>query len=422
MLQNLIKKWWFKWLVLGLAVRVILMPITLHQDLWGHSSVAYFFSEKGILNPYEYLSNLSPDHPLVKNIGVSDVFIYPPLAYFTLGVFRILVKPFTDPGFVPFIWSNLASVYSFPGFNWHLFLYKFPYLFFDIGIAFLLSSLFSEERKKQLVFILWMLNPVTLYTTFMIGQLDLLPTFFTVLSLVLAKKGKFAWSMISLGVGGSYKIFPLLFVPVAAFVFGKNFKEKVMYLLVGVAPFILVTLPYITSLAYREMVLFSPKNQKMLFMNLPVSGAEGIFTFVFILTLIYFYSYYTKKVINLGVYFLTILLLIFSVTHYHPQWFLWVTPFLFWELSESNFKHGILVLTLFLAWLAITLFFETSLTIGLFSPLNASLRDLRNLPGLSEVLSRYTDVFRLKSLIRSVFAAASLFYIYRLYKLRGVVK
>jgi hypothetical protein len=157
---------------------------------------------------------------------------------------------------------------------------------------------------------------------------------------------------------------------------------------------------------------FSPKSQKMLFMGWPVSGAEVIYPFVIAVALICFYAYYSQKKLDLAVYFIAILLATYSVTHFHPQWFLWVTPFLIWELVEDRFKNYFLVLIIFACWLVITLFFEPSLSYGLFNPLWPS---LDKAVGLSEIVGKYTNVYQLKSLVRSVLAAASAFLVIRLF-------
>jgi hypothetical protein len=296
---------------------------------------------------------------------------------------------------------------------WNLFLYKLPYLFIDIGLGVLLSNLFTEIKKKKMAFIIWMFNPVTLYATFMIGQVDILPAFFSVLSFYLILKKKYYWGLLALGIGGSYKMYPLLFILPAAFILAKTFKERIKLLSVGFVPFVAIILPYLGSPAFRQMVLFSPKSQKMLFMIWPLSGAEGVYPFIFVLTIIYAIAYYSKKQINLGYYFLSILLLIFSVTHYHPQWFLWLTPFLIWELIENNFKHLEIILFLTFSWLFITLFFESSLNYGLFNPLWPN---LVHAPNIADILMKYTDIFRLKSIVRSIFAGISFYYVYELFK------
>jgi hypothetical protein len=411
MLKPLISKWWFKWLLIGIVIRVILMPVTLHPDMWGHSFVAYFFAYEGKLNPYETLAALPQTHPLVRNFGVTDIFIYPPLAYFTLGFFRLLVRPFVDPAFLPFVMEYPGRVFDRPDLLWNLFIFKLPYLFVDVALAFLLAGIFNDPKKKRCAFILWMLNPVTIYATFMIGQIDILPTFFTVLAAFLYSKNKKTASLVSLGIGASYKLWPALLIVPAAFLFEEKLINRIKSVLIGFLPLILTFLPYLNSKAFRYMV-FSPKSQKMLFMNLPVSGAEGIYPFIFILVLIYLYIYYKKaEKVSLSFWFLSILLLIFSVTHYHPQWFLWVTPFLIWQLVEVRFKYWELVCTLLASWLFITLMFEPSLSIGLFAPINPK---LVSSIGLADILTKYVNVFEIKSIVRSIFAASSLFYLVRL--------
>ncbi|OGM19674.1 hypothetical protein A2955_01760 [Candidatus Woesebacteria bacterium RIFCSPLOWO2_01_FULL_37_19] len=400
-------KWWVKWLLIGILIRLILMPITLHPDLWVFSSSGYLLAYEGKLNVYEHLVNLPSNHPLVSIVGnIYEYFIYPPLAHVTFGIFHLILRPFTDPSFIPNFWRNPDSIFGNQALPWHLFLYKLPYLFIDIVLAFLLTKLFDDAYQKKLAFVLWIANPLSFYTTFMMGQFDLLPVFFTVLALIFAKKKNFTASLLSLGIGGSFKMYPLFFVVPAAFLFGKTFWERSKYVIQGFFPYLLTIAPFITSAAFRQMVLFSPKNQKMLFMGFPVSGAEVLYPFIIILTLIYFHSLYSKIKYELDEYFLLILLLFFSVTHYHPQWFLWATPFLLIYLIRSKFKFNIVILTLFGAWLFLTLLFEASLSYGLFNPLIPSLKDAIS---PAQIINKYTDVFQLKSIARSFFAACSIF-------------
>jgi len=73
----------------------------------------------------------------------------------------------------------------------------------------------------------------------------------------------------------------------------------------------------------------------------------------------------------------------------------------------------LLVFTLFSCWLFITLMFEASLSYGLFVPLKPTLAKAQS---LSEFISRFTDVYRFKSLIRSIFAGTALFYSFIIFK------
>ena len=69
MFEKLKKSGLFLPLIIGVFIRLILMPTTYHVDLLGHSFTAYFFAYESKLNPYEALAELPPNHPLVKNYG-----------------------------------------------------------------------------------------------------------------------------------------------------------------------------------------------------------------------------------------------------------------------------------------------------------------------------------------------------------------
>ncbi|OGM27110.1 hypothetical protein A2962_03340 [Candidatus Woesebacteria bacterium RIFCSPLOWO2_01_FULL_39_61] len=410
MVIGMFRKWWFKWLVVGILIRLILMPITVHPDLWVFTSAGYFSAYEGRLSIYEDLANLStnePNHPLIKIAGnINDYFIYPPLAYFTFGTFQTFLKPLLDPNFIPQYWSNPDSVFTNPSLPWHLFLYKLPSLFIDIATAFLLAGLFEKQSRKKLAFIFWMFNPLTVYSTFMMGQFDIIPVLFTVFALALAKKKNYFWAILSLGVAGSFKIYPLLLIPPIAFLSDKDLWSRLKYLVLGFLPFLITIASYISSPAFRQMVLFSSKNQKMLFLGLPVSGAEVLYPFLIILFLIYFHSLYSKKTFELYEYFLIILLTMFSVSNYHPQWFLWITPFLIIYLIKYNFKYALLVVSLFGVWLVLTLLFESSLSYGLFNPIFPKLKDAKS---FADVFISSDLLFKFKSIIRSIFAAVSIY-------------
>lgn len=397
----------WKVLFIGILIRLAVMPSTLHPDILGHSFSAYFLAYEGKLNLYDTLANLPANHPLVKNFGVHDIFIYPPLTYYTLGLFRILVKPFTDPNLIPWLMESLGQLHDYPRLFEHLFWFKLPYLFIDIGLAFLVANLFMDQKKKKIAFVFWIFNPLTIYTTFMLGQLDVLPTFFTVLAFYLFQKKQFNWSAFFIGIAASYKMYPIFLLLPLVFLAKAKLIERLKLIVVGLFPFVFFIAPYLNSSAFRAMV-FSPKSQKMLFMGWPLSGAEVIYPFILVLAGICFYAYYSKIKYSLAVYFLAVLLLIFSVTHFHPQWFLWVTPFLIWELVENKFKNWLLVLTIFGGWLILTLFFEPSLSYGLFNPIWP---EMEKVIGLSEVLGKYTNVFQIKSIVRSAFAAAAIFLV-----------
>lgn len=406
------RSWYFKIGLIALVLRLLLMPITFHPDFISLNSSRFYLVEKGVWNFYDFLASLSADHPLSRNYG-TNYFTYPPLSYLTFGFFSFLFKPFSGQDITFSLIENYPQIFDLPGLASRLFWFKVPYLFFDFGLAYLLTRFFQKEKEKRTAFLLWLFNPVSFQASYLMGQFEIMPTFFIVLALLLAQAKKPHLAAASLGVGGAYKMFPLFFVPILAAALGKTLWQKAKLLIIGFGSFLLLIAPFLKSVAFRQVVLLSNQSQKFLFMNLPLSGAESILLFVFLWGMIFFAAWYQSVKNQLWTYFLAVMLLFFSLTHYHPQWFLWLIPLLVIQLVKTNFKFSFLSFTLLLCWLTITLLFEASLSYGLFTPLDPRLFDA---PSLSVFVSRFYDVLQLKSIIRSLFAAASAMLIFSAFK------
>ncbi|HUV71501.1 MAG TPA: glycosyltransferase family 87 protein [Clostridia bacterium] len=396
--------------LLALLLRLALMLTTLHPDLWAISFAEHLFAYKGVINIYDYLGELPQTAILVKNYG-QNFFTYPPLAYFTLGIFGWLLKPLFNADFFTNLAVNLPTILENRYLAGHLFLTKLPYLFFDMGILVLLRKLFDEPRKKFLATILWLFNPLLFYTAYMIGQFDIIPVFLTLLAVFLVRKKRPFWAAFLLGIGGAYKMFPLLFLPFLAVVQGKNLKRTLFLLLTGFLPYFFSILPFLNSVNFRQTVLLSNQSQKMLFARIPVSGAE--YLSLFVVLYLFLLGLAVMKKGEIWRWFLAVLLIFFALTHYHPQWFLWISPFLIIFWAEHR-RLAIFPISLFLGWLLLTLFFEPSLSVALFAPVIPSLTLVQP---LSVLIGRFYDVFQLKSLIRSVFAAIVLLVMFQLIRI-----
>lgn len=239
------------------------------------------------------------------------------------------------------------------------------------------------------------------------GVFDIIPVLFTVLSLIFIKNKKYCLSAIMLGIGAAYKMYPLYLLPILSFATSKNFKDFIKINFTGIIPLILTNIPFITSSAYRYMV-FSPKSQKMLFMEWMMTNAEGIYPFILLTTLLIIFASQKKDLFVKipAQFYLIFFLILFSVTHYHPQWFIWVMPFILIDLVAQNFKNFWIYLSLFAIYLFIVFTFENSLSVGLFAIINPQ---LNNFVGTSNIISKFTDISTLKSIFRSVFAGISLY-------------
>ncbi len=400
------KKNLIKWFLVGLVLRLILMPFTVHPDIRALDLGAFLISQKGaFLTFYDYLSSLDKNDLLVKIYGV-DLFIYPPLAYLTPAFFMFILSPFYNFSANNVFLISMDKIFQTTEIFKITFLLKLSYLFFDFALAFLLLKIFQEKGERA--FKIWMFNPLTLYTTFAMGQFDIIPTLLVVAGIFFALREQKWLSVIMLGIGGAYKVFPLLFLPIFVLILDKNFWRRICLFVVGLLPYLAVITPYfLLSSMYRQSAFLASQTEKMFFMKLPLSGAEYLSVFlVGYFILLIFAARVKSQKDDLWKFSLFLMLLFFSITHYHPQWFLWIIPFLIWLWLNFEKNYRGLIILLFTCWLILTGFFESSLHVGLFSPVYPQL--LKS-GGLTKMVSYFTDPFLIKSFVRSSFAAIALF-------------
>ncbi len=365
------KKLWVA-ITIGVILRVFLSLTTYHSDMEVFDLGGRLIASGNILNLYDFSSS-------------SAVFNYPPAIYLYHGLFRFLFDGISSP-----------------------FLLKLPYFIFDLVIGILL---FKLSERKVLAFTLWMFNPVSLYATYMMGQFDIIPTCFIVLSIYFAVKNRLEWAALSLGFGIAFKIFPV-FLVIPLIIFGKNYMDKLKLLILAVLPYILSIIPYISSHSFRATALFANQSSKSLYANIPVSGGESIILFPTFLILFYLFIW-GKKVfatkIEIWKLYAVPLFLFFIFTHYHPQWLIWLTPLLILDLVLTQSKNLIPVFLIFISWFTSLFFFDPSLTLGMFSPIVPALRDL---PSIWTLFNINIDYNISRSIIQTILVGSSLYLIY----------
>ncbi len=356
-------------LIIGVLIRILLSYATFHPDIEAIRQGGQVFSEGHILNLYDYSSD-------------ANILNYPPLIYWFFGIFNLI--------FGSTIW-----------------LYKLPYLVFDLLLGYLIYKLVSPN-KAIFAFGLWIFNPINLYATYMMGQFDIIPTFFSFLSIYLAFKGKLNWAALALGGGIAFKLYPI-FLIVPLMLLGKGIGAKVKLLILSVLPYIISILPYLPSPSFRSTALLANQSSKSLYASIPVSGGESIILFPAFLLLFYLLIHNFRIKLEAWKLYLIPLLLFFIFTHYHPQWLIWITPFLVLDLAVNKFKNILLVLIIFGSWFGSLFFFDPSLTIGLFSPLFPILKDTADIWALLHLNLEYNLS---RSILQTIFASSSIYLIF----------
>src|SRR4029078_7967621 len=121
---------------------------------------------------------------------------------------------------------------------------------------------------------------------------------------------------------------------------------------------------FINSSGFRATALVAGQTTKSLYATLPISGGESIIFFPFFILLAYIIFLYTKsQLANLWQRLFVVILLFFIFTHTHPQWFVWLTPFLIIDLVKSGMKHLPLVILSILVWLMQVTLFDPGLSV-----------------------------------------------------------
>lgn len=368
------------WIIaaLGVLLRIILSATTYHSDMEVFSIAGKLVSTGKILNLYDFSSNAA-------------VFNYPPLIYLFHGVFNFL-------------------------FNIQLLFIKLPYLIFDLLLGFILMKLFDSTKKSVLAFTLWMFNPINLYATYMMGQFDIIPTFFTILSIYFIVKNRLNWAAFSLGFGIAFKIFPL-FLVIPLLILGKNYQEKFRLLTFSILPYLLSIAPYLFSSSFKTTALFANQSSKSLYASISVSGGEAIILFPAFLLFFYLIIWFKWPKIDIWKIFLVPLFLFFIFTHFHPQWLLWITPFLILDLVKSGSRNLFPVILIFLSWFGSLFFFDPSLTVGIFAPI---INGSDKIPSIWEILSINVDYNFARSIIQTIFVSASLYLIFQFFTFKEI--
>lgn len=405
------KKLLFSWVLIGLLCRLIFMPFTLHPDILYIYYHPHFLAFKGVWNIYNYHADFFKER---------HCHYYAPLTYLFFGSYLYLARPCLS-GFEPFMEGIRRVTDSGGGHSGHyligapterlfrfLFLMKLPYLFFDLGLLGLLvrfnkgsvigktaggespGATSASLAPASSAIKWWALNPVLIYSCYLFGQFDLIPTFFVVLAAYLAFKGRKSLAMISLGLGAGFKNFPIFLIPPLAIYLGRDMKGVIKYTFLGVLPLVAIVAPYYFLSGGKVMgSFFSDRISGRLGLTGPL-GLWRLWLFLsgyLILNLVFLKESVRSRLGELGPvkisFFILAWLFITMPISFH--YFTWITPFILILASLLNkrimTKYYWAVLALGLATLA-----GKNMWLGLFSPIYPEF--FMGLPGLDEIIKR----------------------------------
>jgi len=401
---------WLKPLLLSaILLRLLFCLFFFHPDIKSYQFHAQFFRQ-GVWDIYSYIAKN------VSHLPSSDVFVYPPLAYYFLGSINAVSGVILGPDFYSWLNDWGPGGYTHPKMFEFMLVLKLPYLVLDLMLGYLLVLLIGDRKLNQKLLLFWFFNPVSLYGIYMLSQFDVLMALFTVASLILVKNHKLPQAACLLGLGAMIKSYPLLLLPFVIFR-SKDKRQFALTCLAAVAGLLLPLLPVLNSSAFRFTMSQSNLMARIFQAGIEVGGGQSLPIYVVCYTLVLWFSFKRKNETDLLPEFLTTTLTVLLFAHFHAQWAIWSLPFLavVWAKDKANLWPVYLALAIGYFFTNFLIADQFVLT-GIFSSLN---NHALLVPALTDTLKNFADLSLVQSTFHTLLTASGLYLIIRLWKNYG---
>ncbi len=220
-----------------------------------------------------------------------------------------------------------------------IFWYKLLPLLFLAGASIYLykiAKLIGLSRKNATLLIaIWLSSPILFFGQFIFGQCDIFYTFFSLIGLYYYLKKNIRFFILFFGLAFTFKYFPLfVFIPLLLLIEKRPFK-LVTYMALALLPVALELIFYISSAAFNSSVLGWWALPRLYLAQIGVFPNVAIFLFLFVWFIICGICYYLPEPENKNVFYQTSFYIclaacsvLFIFVFWHPQWLIFITPFL----------------------------------------------------------------------------------------------
>jgi len=363
------KATWFALIFSAYLVKLILMPITSHNDLLQIAWKSHHITRSN-WNIYEHMGELYGDYESVTNHPPAP---YPYLSY---AVTALWLELLSAVGLINYqdwttIWSAITnrSVWFFS--------LKLLYLMADLAIGILLCKSASGGRGLM-AWAGWAWSPSAMYLLFM-GQNDLYPALFITLAMfwgahALSVQRANASSyisliysilaMLALGVGALFKLFPLMLAPLFALVLGVQFRRQAVLIAIATAVFALGALPFFGTPAFIKGVIFNFEGVRVFSQINIFSNPSSLFvvTYVILIVLLFALPRSFMQPVTLWCIGVALFSSLFLFSWSQFYWAVWLTPLLVALVALDTRRARY--------WIATWLILEISFIVVLFIELH----------------------------------------------------
>jgi hypothetical protein len=393
-------------LLLALSLYLLLAPISYHPD----NKLVLYYATLGngkVWDIYSYLEN---------HFDAAPKFHYPPMHYFAIKAEYPLVRLFGGEKIDK--WLGLGSNIAFEDPNIFRFNFatKLPiilmvlvsgWLIYNIALSYGVS-----ESKAKWAGVIWLFNPITIYSAVLMGQNDMLAILpFLAGWLMMSKYPFLAFWLF--GIAGSIKTYPLIWAIMFGLAYKSNMLKKITLIGVSLLTYVLTLLPFLKYDYFKREVMYSGLATRMFEPRVDIGFGESVLLVPLLLTILAMSVVSRKKswgLKSLSGYLVASNLVVLGFIHFHPQWMIWVMPFLAIYLAIKKKEYLTFWILNIVVCGVVLLFDDKFLYWGLWSPLN---NGLLNLPLLSEVfVNKGVDVGLLNNLLHTMLAGTSIYWLW----------
>ncbi len=384
----------FKIFILGILLRLILMPWFAHGDIIAvHRRVETIICGNRSLLSY-------------SAIGV----------HFMESLFAKIYSPFVNCSMLSGIQE---SYYNAPFINRMLFFFKLPYLLFEIGYWYLMW-IFAKDKDikwRKIFAYLLAFNPVVIFAVYIFGRFEAYNLFLSAAILYLFKKYEnqkldfkkiFLLTILFAVLLLFRKSYAIIF-PALLLAFGFPKLKSLYAIFISIAGYFLFKLfNFVSGHGFdltKEIDWLKTGTHTQYFFDAKIYLGNGRFIYLFFLVLglvFLWWLFNRKKLLELGrvevfsLFSFLLFMTYFTTSTFHPHYFSWVIPFLLVLIIKK--KDKILLKSFYLIIPFYILYFLNwgpHITFGLLFPISPAFRQISPawfLPFFS--LSTWADIGR----------------------------
>lgn len=304
------------WVILGILLCICFVSYQ-HGDIWHTAGSSFTYLNGHILDFYDYNKTI-----VGGNAYLPTTYVLFAIWNIPLKLFGIVNEPAIYVGAFARMWYKLGTAMLF---------FATAYLIYKICRLKQVSV-----KNSVLAAFVFVSNPIAVYSEFILGQYDIITTFFMVLGLYYYFQKKNVGFILSFAVALTCKYFALLvFVPLLL-LREKNVWKIIRNMCGVVSLFVIETLIYITSEAFRQGV-FGFGAAGYIFKVAYNNGYTEISVVVAFWVLLCAYAYFKESKDDMeefqwSLYLSGLVMFIcFGLSFWHPQWLLMAVPF--WTLG-----------------------------------------------------------------------------------------